>query len=109
MNRILEIIELLDYVVDTSEKTGNRPPYGALKRSLSDLRQLVQNTDSEIPTETKIKRTDENSQMRSGAEKRNGLASRIKPVPAEVRGRVRELVDLISDDTQFDDSIESTQ
>lgn len=41
--------------------------------------------------------------------KKNGLASRIKPVPAEVRGRVRELVDLISDDHQFEETLENSQ
>lgn len=110
MNRALEIVELFEYVLSTSEMTGQSLPYAALKSALSDLKQIVQNTKIENPsiiTETNQDLSRVKMSSDKINDKRSGLASRIKPVPSEVRGRVRELVDLISEDAHFDEPIET--
>ena len=102
----LEIVDLLDFVIEAHGRTGSRLPVGSLKRSLSELRDLIQSTKGRSLKEG-VAVPGAVSETSPVFERKTGLASRIRPVPAEVRGRVRELVDLISDEDSFDEVVDS--
>lgn len=171
MSKALEIIELLEYIVESSVNSKKPLPHKHLQRVIAELKEIIisnkslnagedyhsdDNYVSDMYEEVlesdmegedsfsrfsarssssgSLSRRDMNrgrasaqgvssqgvsslgvsqSQMTergsATSSKKNGLASRIKPVPAEVRGRVRELVDLISDDHQFEETLENSQ
>jgi len=105
--KTLELIELLEYIFDTYEKTGTKLPISYLKASVFELKNLIENNSIQInKAQSKAEDGILSDSLKVNQEKKIGLPGRIKPMPAEVRGRVRELVDLISDENSFDQALD---
>ncbi|HMO16782.1 MAG TPA: hypothetical protein PKA63_02905 [Oligoflexia bacterium] len=135
INEALSLVELLEFTVfsavsGTSDPEGpsRNLPLEGLGLSLSQIRDLLSdflaesqnnislprqnsNNKSSSSTETDYEYSSANSQSgKHIGQLRRGLSSRIRPVPAEVRGRVRELVDMLEEEEaggiqQFEESI----